>query len=90
MVGVGVLAGNDDRGVGRTGGSSGAETRQCLGLEVVDLLQEVQVQVVGAMEVTWQEEEVRNQEYREKMKDLLEKKEVIMKETMVVVKVRII
>ena len=46
--GVGVLIGDDDGGVGRTGGSSGAETRQCLGLEVIDLLQEVHT--VGLVE----------------------------------------
>ena len=55
----------------------------------VDLkvFKEVQVKVVGVMEEIW---EVRNQVFQEKMRDLREKKEVIMKETMVVVKVRII
>ena len=51
---------------------------------------EVQVQVVGAMEVTWEEEEeVRNQEYLEKMKDLQVKKEVMVR-PIAVVRVRTI
>ena len=45
---------------------------------------EVQVQVVGVMEVTWEEEEVRNLEYQEKMKDLQVKKEVMVKQITVV------
>ena len=55
----------------------------------VDLkvFKEVQVKVVGVMEETW---EVRNQVFQEKMRDLREKKEVITKGAMEVVKVRII
>ena len=57
--------------------------------EDLKVSKEDQVQDVGAMEVTWEEEEVRNQEFPEKMKDLLVKKEVMVR-PIAVVRVRII